>query len=216
MTDGFSAGAVQAPAGWYADPSGFPQWRYWDGAQWTEYVAPVQQPTPPASKYDLPDGQRYVGPIKAIILGFKQYAEFNGRSSRSEFFWWWAITYLVQLVFIVPLVISFIVLFVDAIHSSAAGAPPPQNFAALNLLVIPANLWSIAVLVPSIAVAVRRLHDIGYSGWYYLFFLIPFAGFVLMIVWGSRQGIEMPNQYGPPPRKGEPTVRPTVEVAIPQ
>src|SRR4029077_1141893 len=99
---------------------------------------------------------------EAIQTVFRKYAEFLGRAGRDEF-WWWALFNL--------LVTAALNLF-NVIRIG-------DNAYLGSLL---AGLWSIAVLLPSLAVAVRRLRDAGYS-WVYLFFiLVPVAGIVVLIV----------------------------------
>jgi uncharacterized membrane protein YhaH (DUF805 family) len=58
-------------------------------------------------------------------------------------------------------------------------------------------LFSLAVLLPNIAVAARRLHDIDRSGWWQLILLIPLIGLIVMIYWCVQPGKE-PNRFGPP------------------
>jgi uncharacterized membrane protein YhaH (DUF805 family) len=98
----------------------------------------------------------------AIATVFRKYAEFAGRASRSEF-WWFAL-------------FSFLV-------SSALGAFnfwTPEGVIAVGSSL--ASVWSIAVLVPSLAVAVRRLRDAG-RRWTELFWiLLPIAGLIVLIV----------------------------------
>ena len=60
-------------------------------------------------------------------------------------------------------------------------------------------IWSLAVLVPGIAVSVRRLHDIGKSGWWYLIGLVPLVGFILLLIWNCTDSTE-DNQWGPNPK----------------
>ena len=60
-------------------------------------------------------------------------------------------------------------------------------------------IWSLAILVPGIAVSVRRLHDIGKSGWWYLIGLIPLVGTIILIVWFCKDSTE-DNQWGPNPK----------------
>ena len=64
------------------------------------------------------------------------------------------------------------------------------------------TVFSLGVLVPQIAVAVRRLHDIGRSGWFYLIGLIPLIGWIFMIVWFCTDSQPGDNQYGPNPKSG--------------
>ena len=59
--------------------------------------------------------------------------------------------------------------------------------------------WSLATLVPQIAITIRRLHDIGKSGWYYLIGLIPLVGGIILLVWMCQDSTE-DNQWGPNPK----------------
>src|SRR4051794_40863288 len=93
---------------------------------------------------------------EAIQAVFRKYAEFMGRAARDEF-WWWAL---------------FNVLVVGALN--LFNVIRIGDNAYLGSLL--AGLWGIAVLLPSLAVSVRRLRDAGYA-WGWLFFvLVPFAG----------------------------------------
>ena len=101
---------------------------------------------------------------EAIQTVFRKYAEFTGRATRAEL-WWWALFNV--------LVASALNLF-NVIRIG-------ENASLGSLL---SGLWGIAVLLPSLAVAVRRLRDAGF-GWGNLFFiLVPVAGiFVLITLW---------------------------------
>jgi uncharacterized membrane protein YhaH (DUF805 family) len=61
-------------------------------------------------------------------------------------------------------------------------------------------LVSLAILVPSIAVTTRRLHDSGKSGWRQLLFFIPLVGIVVWIIWMVKDGDDGVNKYGPNPK----------------
>ena len=102
---------------------------------------------------------------KSISTCFSKYAEFNGRATRSEF-WWWAL---------------FVILV-----SSALGMVSE----------VASGLFSLAVLLPYIAVAARRLHDTDRSGWLQLIGLIPLIGWIVVIIWYAQEGKE-PNRFGP-------------------
>jgi len=103
-----------------------------------------------------------------------QYVEFNGRASRSEF-WWFALACLL-VVFLVQAILG--------------------NWAA--------HLVNLALLLPSLAVGSRRLHDMGKSGWFQLIWLIPFIGWAIMIYW-LVQPSAGPNEYGAGPAQPETT-----------
>ena len=68
-------------------------------------------------------------------------------------------------------------------------------------LVYLAYLWSLAVFIPSLAVSVRRLHDIGRSGWWLLLSLIPLVGAIILIIWYCTDSQPGANQYGPNPKE---------------
>jgi uncharacterized membrane protein YhaH (DUF805 family) len=113
---------------------------------------------------------------EAIASGIKNYAKFSGRASRSEF-WFWQL---------------FIVL--AGIAAAVADAAIGSNGSVI------ASLWNLAVLIPSIAVAARRLHDIDRSGWWLLLFFVPLIGFVMLIIWWIGQGTPGYNRFGADPR----------------
>ena len=62
-----------------------------------------------------------------------------------------------------------------------------------------AYIWTLATLVPQIAVSVRRLHDIGKSGWWYLIGLVPLVGLIILLVWMCKDSTE-DNEWGPNPK----------------
>lgn len=76
---------------------------------------------------------------------------------------------------------------------------------ALVATVLP-NLYfarSVSILIPSLSICVRRLHDIGKSGWWYLFALLPLVGGILLMVLFCKDSTEA-NQWGPHPKYGSP------------
>ncbi len=62
------------------------------------------------------------------------------------------------------------------------------------------GIYSLAVLIPSIAVSVRRLHDIDRTGWWLLIALVPLVGAIVLIVFHVLDGTPGPNRYGPNPK----------------
>lgn len=109
---------------------------------------------------------------KQVVL--KNYANFSGRASKSEF-WYFVLA-------------NFIISFVLSLIDKAIG------------IQILSGLYSLAVLVPGLAVSVRRLHDIGKSGWALLIALIPFVGAIILIVWDVQAGQPDANSYGEVPK----------------
>jgi uncharacterized membrane protein YhaH (DUF805 family) len=129
---------------------------------------------------------------EAIKTCFQKYAEFRGRASRPEFWWFVLFYYLVIFVPIVPLI---------AIASSSKHDQPTFEQAGNAAAVVFGIVIAVAVLaliVPYIAVGTRRLHDRGMSGSWWLLSLVPF-GSIVLIVFFAYEGDKGPNQYGPPP-----------------
>lgn len=110
----------------------------------------------------------------------QKYAVFSGRARRSEY---WYFT-------LFNIIISIVLAVVDAV----LGTGGQTGIGVLG------GLYSLAVLIPGIAVAVRRLHDTGRSGWWLLIAFIPLIG-ALVLLYFMVQDSEMgPNQYGPSPK----------------
>jgi uncharacterized membrane protein YhaH (DUF805 family) len=119
-------------------------------------------------------------PQEGLGRFFTKYATFHGRASRSEF--WWALS------------LNIVVFFVAGIGvemaNSLAGPTVPRPTTASTVIGMVFLVYALAVLVPSIAVLVRRLHDANLSGWWWLLTLIPFAGQVVGVIFGivPKQG----------------------------
>ena len=66
------------------------------------------------------------------------------------------------------------------------------------------GLAALALLLPNLSVAIRRLHDTDHTGWWVLIGLIPIIGFIVLLIFYLRQSDPGENQYGPPPAEGVP------------
>ena len=121
--------------------------------------------------------------IPAVL---SKYATFTGRAARPEF-WWWAL-----FVFLVNVATSLIdhYFIASMLGSEAFTVETPQP---LSMLV------SLGLLLPGLAVAARRLHDINRSGWWMLIVLIPILGGLVLLWWCVKKGDEGENDFGPPP-----------------
>jgi uncharacterized membrane protein YhaH (DUF805 family) len=120
------------------------------------------------------------------LMVWRKYAEFNGRARRKEYWMFSLINCLVAFVLGIVAGVMF-----TATNSASLGA------VVFGLL----GLYSLAVLVPSLAVAVRRLHDIGMSGWLLLIGLIPGIGGLVLLVLTLLDSKPGANQYGPNPKE---------------
>jgi len=112
---------------------------------------------------------------------FENYANFSGRARRSEY-WYFAL-------------MNFIILILAAVLDNALG---------LTFGVLPYGyiylIVALAVFVPGLAVSVRRLHDVGKSGWFYFIVLIPLVGAIWLLVLFCTEGNHGENQYGQDPK----------------
>jgi uncharacterized membrane protein YhaH (DUF805 family) len=61
------------------------------------------------------------------------------------------------------------------------------------------SLFGLAVFLPGLAVAIRRLHDLDRTGWWILLSLIPIVGWIILIIWDCTKGTNGPNRFGPDP-----------------
>lgn len=142
--------------------------------------------------------------IESIRTVLSKYADFNGRARRSEFWWYYLAVAIVQGILYAVLVGPGLAAYSTAtLEYSMAGdptAPIPAMPGSLTAGYLVVSVVALALLLPTIAVIVRRLHDTGKSGFLALLLLIPFVGFILLIVWGASNGTPGPNQYGPDPK----------------
>ncbi|MEL6253733.1 MAG: DUF805 domain-containing protein [Bacteroidota bacterium] len=114
------------------------------------------------------------------LMAFKRYADFSGRSRRKEYWY-----------FVLFNLLVYIVLFAADMAIISSGS------AGLGIF---SGIYALATLIPSLAVAVRRLHDIGRSGWSILFGLIPVIGAVLLLIWYTTDSDAGSNAYGLNPK----------------
>jgi uncharacterized membrane protein YhaH (DUF805 family) len=131
-----------------------------------------------------------IGFVDAIKRGFKKYATFSGRASRSEYWWWYLFTFLVYLVLGLPL-------YVVGIATSRDGGRTPGTLAIPLLILL--TVFALGIIVPSLALTVRRLHDAGYSGLLALLFLIPYLGGLVILIFALLPSSPAGAKYDPVP-----------------
>lgn len=122
------------------------------------------------------------GPIEAFQRGIQNYTNFEGRANRPEF-WWWVLAVFV---------INFVVGIIDAILGLQVGG--------VGIL---GTVVTLALLLPGIAIAVRRLHDTNRSGWWLLLWFICFIGWIVLIIFYVQEGTPGANDHGEPSTVGQ-------------
>jgi uncharacterized membrane protein YhaH (DUF805 family) len=108
---------------------------------------------------------------KTIVT--ERYAKFDGRAGRAEYWWFWLANIIAYILLAILLQVAtiFVVLLI--------------------------GFW-LAIIVPSIAVSIRRLHDTNKSGWFLLLAFVPLVGGIIVLVFMILPGDPGPNSFGPP------------------
>lgn len=129
--------------------------------------------------------------MTAVRTCFSKYVTFSGRAQRSEF-WWFAL-----FTFGGNIILSII----DSILFGAITTGPGSINASTDTPVL-SGIFLLITFLPSISVAVRRLHDTDRSGWWWWLWLVPLIGFIILIVWYASKGTHGTNRFGEDPLGG--------------
>ena len=121
-----------------------------------------------------------MGFAEAVQSCFKQYVGFTGRARRSEY-WWFALF---------GVIVSIVADLIDTVLGTMS---EDTNVGVVG------GIAGLALLLPGIAVAIRRLHDTTRSGWWILIGLVPIVGWIVLIVF-YVQDSHPDNKYGPSPK----------------
>ena len=162
-----------------------------------------------------------------MLMPLKRYADFSGRSRRTEFWLWMLLHTIVSGVLTILMLISMFSALANITRRAQAGefagyAPSEYGSSTLNVngetYQVPPEVmleamsavfglpflllcvWALLTFIPNLAVAVRRLHDQDKSGWMILVGLIPLIGPIWLLILYFTEGTRGPNQYGPDPK----------------
>lgn len=127
------------------------------------------------------------GKRKGLVMNYysiclSKFADFSGRARRREY---WTFALVNCLIALLLLILGL-----------AFGEDSPAS----NILV---TIFYLIMLIPNLSVSVRRLHDIGKSGWWLFIGLVPLVGSLLLLVWSFMDSEEGENQYGENPKGGK-------------
>lgn len=126
----------------------------------------------------------------------KNYCNFSGRASRSEF--WWAFLAQYAIMMIAYCLLIFLTIISTTILMAFDAEESTASIVTALICAGPMVILGLILLLPLLGVTVRRLHDTGRSGWYYLIGFIPLAGLILYY-WLALPSEMYDNQYGPVP-----------------
>ena len=117
----------------------------------------------------------------------RHYVDFNGRASRSQY-WYFVLYYFL---------ISLVLAFIDTLVINPMLGATPEQVARGGILQM---IFGLAIFLPSLSIGVRRLHDIGRSGWWLLLSFIPIIGVLVLLFWFIQDSQPGSNEYGPNPK----------------
>lgn len=115
---------------------------------------------------------------QAVRMAFDSYCRFQGRSSRSEYWWW--VLFVAILSFCIGIIEGILGFSMTAVQATF-------------------GILSLVLLLPGLGLSVRRLHDINKSGWWILLGLIPVVGGIVLIIWFARDSEMTENAMAPCP-----------------
>lgn len=122
---------------------------------------------------------------QAIKTVFNKYAVFQGRAGRAEFWWWYLFTAL----------ISFVISMTMNISTAGAGTDLNAILAASAPFFVISGIVGLALLLPTLGVTVRRLHDTNRSGGWWFISLVPFVGAIILIVFMFLPSVDEGNRF---------------------
>lgn len=127
-------------------------------------------------------GPRLIEMGVSVFQALKRYADFTGRSDRPEYW----------LFFLFVILVAFGFGILNVVLSGASGQP---NGLVMGLY----GIFILAIIIPSLAVGFRRLHDTNRSAWWILISFLPLVGSIILIVFYCLPGTPGPNRFGPAP-----------------
>jgi len=128
--------------------------------------------------------------FEAVAKCYRKYFVFKGRASRAEYWWCFAAAFL----FAWPL--------------RLAETEEGNWFAILSFIYF---ILTLSVAMPLLAVWTRRMHDVGKSGWSWLFVFVPIVGWILLLRWTTKEGSPVANKYGEPDNHPYMQIKPASE-----
>ncbi len=117
-------------------------------------------------------------------LGFQRWSDFRGRSRRKEYWYFTLINGLILLILVTAAVV------VESLNEDLF-----DIFLGIGIV------YYLFILVPSLSLTIRRFHDTGNTGWFFLFGLIPYVGSIIILVFMLLDGQPFENKWGPDPKQ---------------
>jgi len=115
--------------------------------------------------------------VEAYKKFWRNYTNFSGRSTVADY--WWVV--------LCNAIIGFVIGFIGGLAGESA----------TSLVTVVVGIYELAIIIPALALCIRRLHDTNRSGWFILMGLIPFVGGIILIVFMCLKSVDEGNKYGP-------------------
>ena len=128
---------------------------------------------------------------ESLTSVFNKYATFTGRARRSEYWWFSGCYFIIQVIFNLAS-LGFL--------AQTLSGEIPYNDPSYSLFQMASVVVGLGLFLPALAVTVRRLHDIGKSGWNILWSAIPLIGIIIVLVWMCQDSDVVANKYGESPK----------------
>lgn len=128
-----------------------------------------------------------------MLMPLKRYADFSGRSRRKEY--WMFVLF--------QLIIIFGLLILSGLTGGFSTDAASGMYSGSGLFIGIIMIFALAMLIPSLAVQVRRFHDQDKSGWFILLSFVPFVGGLIVLVFMCLEGTQGPNRFGEDPKMSE-------------
>ena len=137
---------------------------------------------------------------QAVKHVFSNYATFQGRASRSEFWWFYLFNVIVTFVLSIPYYIGLAqsagTMTTDPVTGEMTGGSL-SGLAVFGIILLVG--WLLITIIPIISVSVRRLHDGDRTGWWWWLYLLCFIGPIILLIFYILPGTPGPNRYGEGP-----------------
>lgn len=129
-----------------------------------------------------------------MLMPYRRYFEFSGRSRRKEYWLFALFNFLVYIGFMLVLM---------ALGSGMQYGEMASMGPLASVVLIAMFAWGIATIIPSLSVTFRRLHDTDRSAWWILIGFVPIIGGLVLLYFYLIEGTRGPNRFGPDPKEGE-------------
>ena len=132
--------------------------------------------------------------MEYMLMPFKRYFDFSGRSRRKEYWMFALFNFLVYIGFM---------LIMMALGGGMEYGETASMSPLASVVMIAMFAWGLATIIPSLAVTFRRLHDTDRSAWWILIGFVPIIGGLVLLYFYLIEGTHGPNRFGPDPKEGE-------------